>query len=188
MNQSEEVSAAIESSIKLPRAISDPTMISPWKTNTQVRKELFFISEMVPILLTIERALGDHDCGFEYRCFWWSKFVALTAKDEQDARKIVGYLIRAFNKKPKIKKVADDALEAEWMIDSIPITVRGYKPATCHYEEVEIKVPAQRRRVEKKVILAQKARIEKRRILVCDDAKTEPQVAEEVKESSEVPF
>lgn len=167
---------------------SDGSMISPWKQNTEIRKELFLISETVPILLTIEKALGDHDCGFEYRCFWWSKFIALTAKDEADARKIVGYLIRAFNKKPNIKKVADDALEAEWIIDKIPVTVRGYKPATCRYEEVEIKVPAQRRKVERKIIPAQKARIEKRRILVCDDVKVEPQKIEEVESANEVPF
>lgn len=173
---------------KQPLQPSNGSMISPWKQNTQIRKELFWISEFVPIMLIIEKALGDHDCGFDYRCFWWSKFISLSAKDEQDARKIVGYLIRAFNSKPTIKKVADDALEAEWIIDNIPVTVKGYKPATCRYEEIEIKVPAQRRKVEKKIIPAQKARIEKRRVLVCDDAKIEPQVAAEVGASNEVPF
>lgn len=174
---------------KEPLKPSNGETVSPWKRDTEIRDQLFRISEIVPVLLTIEQALGDHKCGFDYRCFWWSTYVQLTAKDEADARKIVGYLIRAFKKNPTVKKVADDQLEAEWMIDKIPVTVRGYKPATCRYEEIEVKVPATRRRIEKKVIPAQKARIEKRRVLVCDDVKVEPQKLEEVEAvSQEIPF
>lgn len=163
-----------EIAIKEPLKSSDGSMISPWKQNTQIRRDLYRISEIVPILLTIEKALGDDDVGFDYRCFWWSQFINLTAKDDAHARKIVGHLIRAFKGNPVVKKVADDQLVAEWVIDKIPITVTGYKPVTCRYEEIEIKVPAQRKKIERKVIPAVKAHIEKRRVLVCDEVKIEP--------------
>lgn len=173
---------------KEPLKSSDGSMLSPWKQNTQIRRDLFLMSEIVSILLTIDKALGDYDVSFDYRCFWWSNYVQLTAKDETEARKIVGHLIRAFKKNPIVKKVADDQLEAEWMIDNVPVTVKGYKPATCRYEEIEVQIPATKRRVEKNIIPASKARVEKRRVLVCDDAKIEPQVAAEVESANEVPF
>lgn len=181
----------IEEVVRLPRKQDDPTMVSPWKNNTQMRRELFRLSEFVPVMLKLDAALQDMDVGVWWHCWSWDQQIELTAVDEGQARKIVGKLIFAFGSKPEIKKVADDKLESHWLVDGVAIIVKGYKPSTCHYEEVEVKIPAQRRKVEKKVIPAQKARTEKRRILVCDDVKTEPQIQEEVASvnlTSEVPF
>lgn len=173
---------------KKPLEPGDGSTILPWKTDTTLRKQLYLLSEFVPVMLKIEAALQSDNPGIWWHCWEWDREIEITPKDEEHARKIVGKLIFAFGSKPDIKKISDDELVSEWKIEGTVVKVKGYKPKTCRYEEIEVKVPASRRRIEKKVIPAQKARIEKRRILVCDDAKTEPQVPEEVKVVNEVPF
>lgn len=163
-------------------------MISPWKTNTSIRRDLLRLSDFVPLLLQVDRALGDLECVVAYNPHWWGNYIQLTASDEKHARKIVGKLIRSFKTKQTVKKVNDTEVVAEWIINGVAITVHGYKPKTCRYEEVTVLVPAQPERVETKTIAAVEEHLEKRRILVCDDIKDEPQLAQEVDESSEVPF
>lgn len=166
----------------------DGTPLSPWKTNTDLRQTLFDLSEFVPVMLKIEAALQDDNPSIWWHCWSWDKEIELTPRDEEHARKIVGKLIFAFGKQPEIKKVADDQLESSWTIEGTNVKVKGYKPKTCRYEEIEVKIPAQKRRIEKKVIPAQKARVEKRRVLVCDDVTPKPLVQDDVQSTEEVPF
>lgn len=184
----------VEDIVRLPRKQDDPTMVSPWRNNTEFRRSLLRLCDLMPALLTIEKILGDDGVtAVDWNCRWSFEkpYVEITCPNEGAARKIVGHLIRSFKIKSKVKKISDDQMQAIFELDGCEVRVAGYKPKTCRYEEVEIKVPAQRRRIEKKVIPAQKARVEKRRILVCDDVKTEPQIQEEVASvnlTSEVPF
>lgn len=150
----------------------------PWKTDTALRQYLFAMSEFVPVLLTIERALKTDNpgilCGFTYM-----KYVDLTPKDDAHARRIVGKLIRAFKAQPEIRKPTDDTMESVWRVDGVIVTVKGYLQKTCRYEEVEVELPAEPERIETVIHEAKPARKEKRRVIVCDD-KDEPQVPQEV--------
>lgn len=166
----------------------DGTPVSLWKTNTKLRKALFDLSEFVPIMLKLETALQDDDVTIWWHVWDFDKQIELSPRDEEHARKIVGKLIFAFGRKPQIKKVSDDALESFWSLDGGTVTVKGYKPKTCRYEEIEVKVPATRRRIEKKIIPAQKARVEKRRVLVCDDVAAKPLVQDDIQTPEQVPF
>lgn len=176
--------------IRFPRCENDPSMVSPWKNNTPLRKHLLRLCPVVEVMVKLDEILGDEFVGIDWSSRWSfeTAYVMVECTDEAIARLMVGKLIRGFGFKPKVKKVADDQLQAVFEFDSANVFVTGYKPKTCRYEEIEIKVPATRRRIEKKVIPASKARIEKRRVLVCDDVKVEPQVRSEVESLNEVPF
>lgn len=168
----------------------DGTPLLPWKTNTRLRRQLFDISEVVPIMLQIEVALGDADVAVCYGTWPWhgGRYVQLTPDNDDDARRIVGKLIRAFRSKPKIKKVGDDQMESEWAIACsdmiVLVTVKGYKPKTCRYEEIEEEVPEQPERTETIHHEAIPAHKKTKRVLVCDDV--EP--AHDPDFSLEVPF
>lgn len=168
-----------------PLKPNDGTPLRPWKDNTALRRTLFELSEMVPLMLDCERVLGDEDCPIGFNCEFWGHWLKFNARDEKQARRIVGKLWRIWGK-PKIEKNGDDAMEAKWSFGHIRIEVSGYKPSTCRYEEVLVDVPAEAERIE--VHEAKPARKELRRVLVCDDVKEEPQVDAEVASTEEVPF
>ena len=162
----------------------------PWKTDTNLRKYLYDMSEFVPVLLTLERALKTDNpailCGFVYH-----KYVDLTPKDDAHARRLVGKLIRAFKAQPSVKKVEGaegETMESYWVIDGVIVTVKGYLQKTCRYEEVEVELPAEPERVDTVIHAAKPARTVKRRVIVCDE-KDEKQIPEEVVAAGgEVPF
>jgi hypothetical protein len=167
----------------------DGTPLLPWKTNTKLRRHLFDLSEIVPIMLQIEAALGDIDVGIYYGSWPWhgGRYVQLTPADDAEARRVVGKLIRAFKAKPTIKKTGDDEMESEWAIYcsdmKVLVTVKGYKPKTCRYVEIEEEVPEQPERTETVHHAAVPAHTKTKRILVCDEVAPEPEAATE-----EVPF
>lgn len=176
--------------VRLPRDPNDPTIVVPYKNNTYLRKHLLRLCPAVELMVKIDKVLGDENIDIDWssRWTWESAYVIIKCNSEEQARLMVGRFIRALGIKNKVKKIGDDELQAIFELEGVNLIITGYKPKTCRYEEIEIKVPAQRRKIEKKVIPAQKARIEKRRILVCDDVKMEDQVPEEVKSASEMPF
>jgi hypothetical protein len=171
----------------------DGTPLLPWKTNTRLRRHLFDLSEIVPIMLQIEAALGDADIAVHYGTWPWhgGRYIQLTPADDAEARRVVGKLIRAFKAKPKIKKTGDAEMESEWTIAcsdmTVLVTVKGYKPKTCRYVETVVEVPAQEARTEIVEHAAVPASTTIKRVLVCDDAAPE---AEETPENKpeEVPF
>lgn len=171
----------------------DGTPLLPWKTNTRLRRQLFDLSEVVPIMLQIEAALGDSDVAFHYGTWPWygGRYVQLMPDNDADARRIVGKLIRAFRSKPKIKKVGDDQMESEWAIAcsdmTVLVTVKGYKPKTCRYEEVIVEVPAEEARTETVHHAAVPAHTTTKRVLVCDDVAPEAEETSETK-IEEAPF
>lgn len=158
----------------------------PWKTDTNLRMYLYNMSEFVPVLLMLERALKTDNpgimCGFTYM-----RYVDITPTDDSHARRIVGKLIRAFKAQPEIRKPTEDAMESVWKVDGTIVTVKGYLQKTCRYEEVEVELPAEPERIDTVVHEAKPARKEKRRVIVCDE-KDEKQVPQEVAAASEVPF
>lgn len=180
-----------ESSDRPPLKSSDGSMILPWKTNTLLRRTLLDLSDMVPIMLKCEEALGDLDVHIGFNCEFWGQWLKFNCSDEETARKVVGKLWRVLGK-PRIEKPEPDKMMAFWQIDKVRIEVSGYKPTTCRYEEVNVELPAEPERTEIKVIEAKPARTEMRRILVCDTFESEPQVDVEVATASsnteEVPF
>lgn len=171
----------------------DGTPLLPWKTDTRLRRQLFDLSEMVPIMLQIEAALGDEDVAFHFGVWPWhgGRYVQLTPDNDADARRIVGKLIRAFRAKPTIKKTGDAEMESEWQIKCsdmhVLVTVKGYKPKTCRYEEVVVEVPEQEARTETIHHEAVPAHTTKKRVLVCDDVAPQPEDIPEAA-TAEVPF
>lgn len=173
-----------------PLQSSNGNMIKLWKDNTPLRRHLLRLCPVVEVMVKLDEVFGDQQISIDWSSRWSfeTAYVLVECNSEEEARSAVGKLIMSFKKKPKVKKVSDDQLQAIFEFEEANVIVTGYKPKTCRYEEIEIKVPAQRRRIEKKVIPAQKAHIEKRRVLVCDDVKSEPQIPQEVESVSEVPF
>lgn len=173
-----------------PLQPGDGSAIKLWKDNTPLRRHLLRLCPLVEVMVKLDSILGDSPIGIDWSSRWTfeTAYVTVECNSEEQARSVVGKLIMAWGMKPEVKKVSDDQLQAWFKFEEANVIVTGYKPKTCRYEEIEIKVPAQKRKVERKVIPAQKARIEKRRVLVCDDVKVEPQKSEEVEAVSEVPF
>lgn len=166
----------------------------PWKTNTKLRRQLFDLSEVVPLMLKIEAVMGDEDLDVMFGVWPWhgGRYIQLTPKNDEHARKVVGRLIRAFRAKPAIKKTGDDEMESNWWIDcsgdvKVLITVKGYKPKTCRYEEVVVQVPEQPERTETVHHEAIPAHTTTKRVLVCDDAAPKAEETTEEK-TQEVPF
>lgn len=167
----------------------DGKPLLPWKTNTALRRHLFNLSELVPIMLQVEAALGDNEVGVYFGTHSWhgGTYLDLSPADDAQARRIVGSLIRAFKSKPQIKKTGDDTMESFWRFEAsdfpIMVTVKGYKPKTCRYEEVIVEVPAEEARTETIHHAAVPASTKTKRILVCDEVEPEAEAATE-----EVPF
>lgn len=169
----------------------DGKPVLPWKTNTRLRRTLFDVSEIVPILLQMEAVFGEDDVDVMFGHWPWKggRYIQLTPRDDAHARAIVGKLIRLFRAKPTIKKVGDDALESHWWVPcsdmEVAVTVKGYKPKTCRYEEVEVEVPAQEARTETVVHEAVPAYKTTKRVLVCDEA---PEAEDATVPAEEIPF
>lgn len=138
-----------------------------YKTNTLLRRTLLDLAEFVPVMLACERALQDEDAGMSYTCEYWGQYINFAANNDAHARRIVGKLWRTFGK-PQIEKPTEDTMRARWQVGKIRISVDGYKPKTCRYEETKVELPAEPERVE--IVEAKPARTERRRVLVCDDA------------------
>lgn len=134
-------------------------------------------------MLTIERVLKQDNPGISWGCWTWHKYIDITPTNDEHARRIVGKLIRAFRAQPEIVKPTDDTMESRWKIEGVDVTVKGYKPKTCRYEEVEVEVPEQEARIETIHHEAVPAHTKMKRVLVCDDVAPEPATATE-----EVPF
>lgn len=177
-----------------PLQPADGKMLSPWKDNTALRRGLMRMADLASALLKIERAFDDEDIDVDYSSRWSFEkpYAHINCDEEEKARRVVGKLIRALKMNPKMKKVADDAINAVFELEGAEIVVVGYKPKTCRYEEIEVSLPAEPERIETTVHDAKPARIEKRRVLVCDDATPETQEPEEVAaaagDNNEVPF
>lgn len=171
---------------RTPLKPADGKMLSPWKDNTDLRRALMRMANLAAALLKLERAFGDEDVyvDFSERWSWEKPYARINCDDEEKARKMVGKLIMAMRVQPKMKKVADDAIHAHFDLDACEVVVMGYKPKTCRYEEIEVDIPAEPEKRETIITEAKPARKEKRRVIVCDDAKAEPQVPEEVAAAS----
>jgi hypothetical protein len=168
-------------------------MLSLWKDNTHVRRHLLAYADFVPVLLAVERALGDEDVETSVGCYTLTRWIDLKPKDDAHARRLVGALIRALHAQPAIIKVETaegEAMESRWNLDGTVVTVKGYKPKTCRYEEVVVELPAEEEKVETVVTPAKPARVEKRRRIVCDGAETQDaaEVTHALAAEEEVPF